>query len=133
MVSSSKDVPAPTEAELEVLRVLWTRGASSVREVFLVIAEAKTVGYTTVLKQMQVMHRKGLLVRSERFRSHVYEPAAARAATQRQMATNILHKVFDGSARGLLQSALAGRKVSSSELDDIRALLDEHDRKAGRK
>lgn len=132
-MSSPKDIPAPTEAELDVLRVLWTRGASSVREVFVVIAETKTVGYTTVLKQMQVMHRKGLLVRSERFRSHVYEPAAERAATQHQMASSILQKVFDGSARGLLQSALAGRKVGARELDDIRALLDEHDRKAGRK
>ena len=123
------DQPAPTEAELGVLRVLWERGASTVREVFDVIAAAKDVGYTTVLKQMQVMHQKGLLTRSERFRSHVYEPAAERTTTQRQIAGTILQQAFNGSARGLLQSALAGRKVDAKELDEIRTLLDEHERR----
>jgi len=124
-----RDQPAPTEAELGVLRVLWERGASTVREVFDVIAAAKDVGYTTVLKQMQVMHQKGLLTRSERFRSHVYEPAVERSVTQRQLASTILQQAFDGSARGLLQSALAGRKVDAKELDEIRTLLDEHQRR----
>ena len=123
------DQPAPTEAELGVLRVLWDRGASTVREVFDVIASGKTVGYTTVLKQMQVMHQKGLLTRSERFRSHVYEPTVERSVTQRQLAATILQQAFDGSARGLLQSALAGRKVDAKELDEIRALLDEYQRR----
>ena len=123
------DQPAPTEAELGVLRVLWERGASTVREVFEVIATAKDVGYTTVLKQMQVMHQKGLLTRTERFRSHVYEPAVERSVTQRQLASTILQQAFDGSARGLLQSALAGRKVDAKELDEIRTLLDEHQRR----
>jgi BlaI family penicillinase repressor len=124
-----KTLPAPTEAELDVLRVLWDRGASTVREVFDVIARAKAVGYTTVLKQMQVMHQKGLLARSERFRSHVYEPAVERSVTQRQLAGSILEQAFGGSARGLLQSALAGRKVDAKELDEIRRLLDEHERR----
>ena len=124
-----KTLPAPTEAELDVLRVLWERGASTVREVFDVIARAKTVGYTTVLKQMQVMHQKGLLARSERFRSHVYEPAVEQSVTQRQLAGSILEQAFGGSARGLLQSALAGRKVDAKELDEIRRLLDEHEGK----
>src|SRR5690349_92944 len=123
------DQPAPTEAELGVLRVLWERGASTVREVFDVIAGGKAVGYTTVLKQMQVMHQKGLLTRSERFRSHVYEPAVERSVTQRQLASTILQQAFDGSARGLLQSALAGRKVDAKELDEIRALLDDYQRR----
>ena len=123
------DQPAPTEAELGVLRVLWERGASTVREVFEVIGAAREVGYTTVLKQMQVMHQKGLLTRSERFRSHVYEPAVERSVTQRQLASTILQQAFDGSARGLLQSALAGRKVDAKELDEIRTLLDEHERR----
>ncbi len=121
--------PAPTEAELGVLRVLWERGASTVREVFDVIAGGKDVGYTTVLKQMQVMHQKGLLRRSERFRSHVYEPAVDRSVTQRQLASSILRQAFDGSARGLLQSALAGRKVDAKELDEIRKLLDDYQRR----
>jgi BlaI family transcriptional regulator, penicillinase repressor len=127
--TASADQPAPTEAELGVLRVLWDRGASTVREVFDVIATGKSVGYTTVLKQMQVMHQKGLLRRSERFRSHVYEPAVERSVTQRQLASTILQQAFDGSARGLLQSALAGRKVDAKELDEIRALLDEYQRR----
>jgi predicted transcriptional regulator len=121
--------PAPTDAELDVLRVLWDRGASTVREVHDVIAESKPIGYTTVLKQMQVMHRKGLLVRSERFRSHVYEPARPRTQTQRQLATGLLHQAFDGSARSLLQSALAGRRVDPDELDAIRRMLDEYEEK----
>jgi BlaI family penicillinase repressor len=126
---TKKALPAPTEAELDVLRVLWDRGASTVREVFDVIARAKAVGYTTVLKQMQVMHQKGLLARSERFRSHVYEPAVERSVTQRQLAGSILEQAFGGSARGLLQSALAGRKVDAKELEEIRRLLDEHERR----
>lgn len=123
------ETPAPTEAELDVLRVLWDRGPSTVREVFDAIAVDKAVGYTTVLKQMQVMHQKGLLTRSERFRSHVYEPALERAATQQQLASSILRRAFGGSARSLLQSALAGRKVKASELDEIRQLLDDYQRR----
>jgi predicted transcriptional regulator len=122
--------PAPTDAELGVLRVLWDRGASTVREVFEVIAAGKDVGYTTVLKQMQVMHQKGLLTRLERFRSHVYEPAVERSVTQRQLAASMLEQAFGGSARGLLQSALAGRKVDAKELAEIRRLLDQYERKA---
>ena len=121
---------SPTDAELEILRVLWARGdASTVREVHDVISRSKNVGYTTVLKQMQVMHRKGLLTRSERYRTHVYEPAQSQARTQRQLAGSMLQQVFGGSARHLLQSALAGRKVDAKELDEIRALLDEYEKK----
>ena len=121
--------PFPTDAELDVLRVLWQRGASTVREVFEGVCRSRPVGYTTVLKQMQVMHRKGLLSRSERFRSHVYEPAQTRARTQRQLAGALLRQVFDGSARGLVQSALAGRKVDARELAEIRRVLDEYERR----
>lgn len=129
MARKSTDQPVPTEAELSVLRVLWERGACTVREVFEAVATGKPVGYTTVLKQMQVMHQKGLLARSERFRSHVYEPAIERSVTQRQLASSILRQAFDGSARGLLQSALAGRRVDARELEDIRTLLDEYQRR----
>jgi len=120
---------SPTDAELEILRVLWARGASTVRDVHDVVCESKDVGYTTVLKQMQVMHRKGLLVRSDRYRSHVYTPAQSQEKTQRQLAGSMLEQAFGGSARHLLQSALAGRKVGARELDEIRALLDEYQRK----
>jgi predicted transcriptional regulator len=127
--TSAPAPPAPTEAELDVLRVLWERGPSTVREVFEAIAAGKAVVYTTVLKQMQVMHQKGLLARSERFRSHVYEPAIEQSATQQQLASSILQRAFGGSARSLLQSALAGRKVKPAELDEIRKLLDDYQRR----
>ena len=123
------NVPHPTDAELEILRVLWDRGPSTVREVHDVVAVLKPIGYTTVLKQMQVMQQKGLLARSERFRSHVYEAARTRAQTQRQLAASMLRQVFDGSARGLLQSALAGRKVHGRELEEIRQLVDQYERR----
>src|SRR4051812_44083418 len=127
--NDSPKSPSPTDAELEILRIVWERGPSTVREVHTAISERKSIGYTTVLKQMQVMHQKGLLTRSERFRSHVYEPAVERSVTQRQLASTILQQAFDGSARGLLQSALAGRKVDAKELDEIRTLLDEYQRR----
>lgn len=120
---------APTDAELEILRVLWANGASTVREVHDAVSRAKDIGYTTVLKQMQVMHRKGLLLRSERYRSHVYEPAEPQAKTLRQLAGSMLQQAFGGSAHDLLQSALAGRKVDASELEEIRTLLDEYERR----
>jgi predicted transcriptional regulator len=120
--------PSPTEAELDVLQVLWRLGPSTVREVHEAIARTKPVGYTTVLKQMQVMQEKGLLTRSERFRAHVYEARAPRDRTQRQLVHSLLSRVFDGSARELLQSALAGRRVDREELAEIRKLLDELER-----
>jgi BlaI family transcriptional regulator, penicillinase repressor len=122
-------LPAPTDAELDVLRVLWERGPSTVREVHEVLSESKATGYTTVLKQMQVMHRKGLLSRSERFKSHLYQPAQPRAQTQRQLATSLLRQAFGGSARTLVQSALAGRTVDPQELKEIRQLLDDYERR----
>lgn len=121
--------PTPTDAELEILRVLWARGESTVREVFEQLAADKPVGYTTVLKQMQVMHRKGLLARSERFRSHLYRPAQTQPATQRQLVGSLLAAAFGGSARSLVQSALAGRRVDADELRAIRAILDAHERR----
>jgi BlaI family transcriptional regulator, penicillinase repressor len=126
-MAQERRLPAPTEAELEILRVLWRLGPSTVKEVFAVLQPAKGVGYTTVLKQLQVMHRKGLVRRSERFRAHVYEPNQSPEATRRQLARTLLQQAFDGSARSLLQSALAGRRVRASELSEIRALLDDLD------
>jgi BlaI family penicillinase repressor len=116
---------APTDAELEVLRVLWQRGPGTVREVHDAVRQSKDVGYTTVLKQMQLMHAKGLLTRSERSRAHVYEPAQAPERTRRQLADALLQRAFGGSVRALLQSALAGRRVGPDELAEIRRLLDD--------
>lgn len=123
-----RPAPTPTDAELEILHILWQRGASTVREVHDAIGQMKTVGYTTVLKQMQVMRRKGLLTRSDRFRSHLYEPAQSQANTQRQLVEAIMQQAFGGSARRLLQSALAGRRIDPHELHEIRKLLDEYER-----
>ena len=121
--------PRPTDAELEILTVLWSRGPSTVRDVHETIARRKSTQYTTVLKQMQVMHQKGLLTRSERFRSHVYEPAQPQALTQRRLASALLDQVFGGSARGLPQSVLAGRTVDARELAEIKTLLDKRGRR----
>ena len=118
------DVPAPTDAELDVLRILWDRGPSTVREVYEIVFAGKEVGYTTVLKQMQVMHRKGLVKRSERFRSHVYEASQPQARVQRDLVQSLVRQAFGGSAASLVQSALGGRKVSAAERPDIREVLE---------
>jgi predicted transcriptional regulator len=114
----------PTNAEVAILRVLWSRGPSTVREV------AKTLGreaaYTTVLKLMQNMTDKGLVVRDESSRTHVYSAAAPEEQTQRQLVTDMLDKVFDGSAAKLIMQALAATKTSPKELAEIRKLLDKH-------
>jgi BlaI family penicillinase repressor len=120
--------PAPTEAELEILRVLWQQGPGTVREAYAAIRLTKAVTYTTVLKQMQVMHQQGLLTRSERFRSHVYRPGQAPAQVRKRLAQSLLARAFEGSARGLLQSALAGRRVEAAEIEEIRELLDQVER-----
>jgi predicted transcriptional regulator len=123
------DAPTPTDAEYDILNVLWERGPSTVREVHDAITRGKDVGYTTVLKQMQVMHGKGLLARSERFRSHVYSAAQKQAQVRRQLAAAVMTRAFGGSAHQLLQSALAGRTVTPEELTEIRALLSRYDGK----
>jgi predicted transcriptional regulator len=114
----------PTNAEVAILRVLWSRGPSTVREV------AKTMGreaaYTTVLRLMQNMTDKGLVVRDESSRTHVYSAANPEEQTQRQLVTDMLDKVFDGSAAKLIMQALAATKTSPKELAEIRKLLDRH-------
>jgi predicted transcriptional regulator len=116
----------PTEAELEILNILWANGPSTVRDVH--TQSGKDTGYTTVLKQMQVMVEKGLLERSERFRSHVYEPRIEKQQTQQRLTRNLLHRVFDGSAKNLVLGALSSQKVSAEELAEIRALLDRYEK-----
>jgi len=116
----------PTEAELEILNILWAAGPSTVRDVHNQIS--KGVGYTTVLKQMQLMVEKGLLSRTEEFRSHVYAPRIAKGQTQRRLARNLLQRAFDGSAHDLVLGALSAQKVSAKELADIRRLLDDYEK-----
>ncbi len=125
-----EDLPKPTEAELEILTVLWSRGAATVREVHEVIAARKPTQYTTVLKLLQIMAEKGLVRRNEKQRAHVYEPAKPREWTQRQLAGDLLQRGFAGSARTLMMGALSARKASKAELAELRKLLEEYEKGA---
>src|SRR5215471_8152304 len=115
--------PRPTDAELEILTVLWSRGPSTVRDVHETIAARKPTQYTTVLKLMQIMAEKGLVRRNEEQRAHIYEAARLREWTQRQLAGDLLQRAFEGSARGLLMGALSARKASRKELAELRRML----------
>ena len=118
----------PTEAELEILTVLWSRGPTTVRDAHEIIAKRKPTQYTTVLKQMQVMAEKGLLRRDEKQRSHIYAAAKPREWTQRQIAGDLLERAFDGSTSSLLMGALSVRKTSKQEFAELRRMLDEYER-----
>jgi BlaI family penicillinase repressor len=120
--------PRPTDAELEILTVLWSRGPSTVRDVHETIARRKPTQYTTVLKQMQIMAEKGLLRRDEKQRSHIYEATRPAEWTQRQLAGDLLQRAFNGSPTRLLLGALAARKASKQDLAELRRLLDEYEK-----
>jgi BlaI family penicillinase repressor len=128
---SENPTPRPTDAELEILTVLWSRGSATVREIHEIVAKRKPTQYTTVLKVLQIMAGKGLVRRDEEQRAHVYEAANSREATRKQLAGDLLRRAFNGSAAMLVQGALASRKASKSEIADIRKLLDEYEK--GRK
>jgi BlaI family transcriptional regulator, penicillinase repressor len=123
-------LPLPTSAELDILAVLWRLGAATVREVH--EALGKDNGYTTTLKQMQLMTEKGLLTRSERFRSHVYESGVPQDQTQQQIAGDLLKRAFNGSAGSLLMGALSAQPASPGELAEIREMLDTFVKQKGR-
>jgi len=120
--------PLPTDAELDILAVLWRLGPATVREVH--EAMNKNSMYTTTLKQMQVMTEKGLVIRSERFRSHVYEAGTPKEQTRKQIAGDVLSRAFEGSARELMIGALSAKPASKEELDDIRRMIEEYERGA---
>ena len=111
----------PTDAVLAILAALWSRGPSTVRQ----IAEhmGREAGYTTILKLLQIMTEKGLVVRDEAARTHIYAAAYTQDQTQRQLVTDLLERAFDGSAAKLVLQALAGRKTSPEELAEIKKLL----------
>lgn len=125
----------PTEAELEILRVLWTKGPSTVREVNEELLQGKEVGYTTTLKIMQIMAAKGIVERDESQRTHVYKPVVKEADTQKSMVNKLLHTAFGGSASKLVMQAIGSSKTSREELDEIRRYLDAqlNDKEGGRK
>src|SRR5713226_6807342 len=118
----------PTASELEILRVLWSRGPSTVREVHEELSEKKAMGYTTVLKLLQIMTMKGTVRRNETQRAHVYEACLPAEQTKRQIAGDMLQRVFEGSASQLMVHALAGSKSSREEVEELRRLLDEYER-----
>ena len=119
-----KRLRKPTDAEMNILRVLWRRGPSTVREVWEEISKAQQTGYTTVLKTMQIMAEKGLVLRDQRQKSHIYSPARTEDQTQRQAVGYILERVFGGSTQKLVMQALSARKANREELAEIRKLLD---------
>jgi predicted transcriptional regulator len=130
-LSKEPDPPLPTDAEIAILAVLWRQGASTVREVHDTLG--KDSGYTTTLKLMQLMFEKGLVVRNERYRSHVYEARAPKEQTQRQIAGDLMTRAFDGSAKSLVLGALAAQPASRKDLDEIRRLLDELEERRAKK
>jgi predicted transcriptional regulator len=126
-VDLNRRLPLPTEAELAILQIMWKRGPSTVRDVHITSLGKKT-GYTTTLKQMQVMVDKGLLKRNERSRSHVYEVRIQREQTQLRLTRSLLTRAFDGSAKNLVLGALSAQPISQTELVEIREMLEEFQR-----
>ena len=117
-------VPRPTDAELAILRVLWERGPSTVRQVHEVLSRERPTAYTTALKLLQIMTDKGLVRRDETDRSHVYHARLSQDQTQRQLVRDLLDRAFGGSSSKLVMQALATKRASAEELGEIRRLLD---------
>ena len=120
---TDRQPPRPTDAELAILRVLWERGPSTVRDVHEQLSAESPTGYTTVLKLLQIMTEKGLVVRDEAQRAHIYEPRYSEQKTQRQLLADLADRAFGGSAAKLVLQALSGRKTSPDELNEIREML----------
>jgi BlaI family transcriptional regulator, penicillinase repressor len=116
--------PRPTDAELAILRVLWSRGASTVRQVHEVLLRERPTAYTTALKLMQIMTEKGLVRRDERDRTHIYHARLTEEQTQRQLVRDLLDRAFGGSASKLVMQALASKRATAEELGEIRKLID---------
>ena len=126
---SKSPLPRPTDAELAILRVLWQRGPSTVREVLetLNATRPEPLAYTTVLRFFQIMHEKALVTRDESAPGHVFSPAVPAARTKGQMVGDLLERAFGGSVQELVLQALGARKVSAAELREIKKLIDELD------
>jgi predicted transcriptional regulator len=122
-------VPKPTDAELAILRVLWERGPSTVRQVYDVLSERRDFAYTTTLKLLQLMTEKGITVRQEEGRVHLYRAGFAQEDTQQRLVADLLDRAFGGSAAKLVVQALAAKPASAAELQEIRQLLAEHKEK----
>ena len=119
------ELPRPTDVELAILRVLWRRGPSTVKEVHEELARRAPTGYTTTLKQLQIMADKGLVTRDESQRAHLYTARLPEEKTQAQLVGDLLDRAFEGSASRLVMRALSSRPASQEELAEIRELLDQ--------
>ena len=125
----TRGTPVPSNAELEILRLLWKEGPRTVREVHDTLKRDRDVGYTTVLKTMQVMAEKKLVTRNESERSHVYTAAVEEKSVKRRLVSDLLDKAFDGSAAQLVMQALSDKRASPEDLRKIRKLLNESARR----
>jgi BlaI family transcriptional regulator, penicillinase repressor len=129
MKMSKANLPKPTEGELELLRVLWAKGSATVRELHDAVSQERALGYTTVLKLLQIMTEKGLVQRNEVGRAHVYRTTASQGETQSQLLRDLSERLFSGSATQLAMHALAMEPASSDELKEIRKLIDRRQEK----
>jgi BlaI family transcriptional regulator, penicillinase repressor len=123
MKESGHILPKPTEVELELLRVLWDKGSASVRELHEVVSRHRALGYTSVLKTLQIMTEKGLVERTEAGKAHIYYAAASQEETQNQMLRDLSERLFSGSAAQLAMHALAMQPASEEELEEIRKII----------
>ena len=123
-MTDERSLPNPTPAELDILRVFWRRGPSTVRDVYDELQANRNMGYTTVLKFLQIMTEKGLVTREEAGRAHLYRPCLSEEQVQQRMLDDVLDRAFSGAAQKLVMQALASHKASSDELAEIRELLD---------
>lgn len=124
MTKTSESVPRPTESELELLRILWENQPATVREIYDTLNQERPSGYTTVLKLLQIMTAKGLVVRDEANRAHVYRAAISQDAMQSKILKDLSLRLFSGSAAQLALHALAMEPATENDLDEIRALIE---------
>ena len=124
IIKEEHNLPKPTEFELELLRCLWARGSATVRDLHEAVSERRPLGYTSVLKTLQIMTEKGLVNRSEVGKAHIYHASASQEETQRQFLRDLSERLFSGSAAQLAMHALSMDRASSEELQQIRKLIE---------
>lgn len=122
-MKSTNELPKPTEVELELLQALWEKGEATVRELYEVISEQRPLGYTSVLKMLQIMTEKGLVERTEAGKAHIYRAAASQEETQSQLLRDLSERLFAGSAAQLAMHALAMEPASAEEIEEIRKII----------
>jgi BlaI family transcriptional regulator, penicillinase repressor len=126
MARMTRPLPRPTDTELAILRVLWENGSATVRQVHEALAGARDTGYTTTLKLMQIMAEKGLVVRDESTRTHIYEARLSRDETQRQLVSDLVDRAFGGSAAALVMQALNAHSTSAEDLKEIEEVIEDY-------